>query len=95
MRTNTKFVERRYRFRTAAGFTAGGIETLSVSREAGQPLIPNQGEFVPSSRLSSLSQNLRFQRVRFWQSSQRLNCLRSQHLLWSRFNASTVHVTEG
>jgi hypothetical protein len=60
MRTNTKFVECRYRFRSAAimsgterwpralaaaSFTAGGIETLSVSREAGQPLIPNQGRF--------------------------------------------------
>jgi hypothetical protein len=28
----------------AASFTAGGTETLSVSREAGQPLIPNQGK---------------------------------------------------
>jgi hypothetical protein len=28
----------------AASFTTGGIETLSVSREAGQPLIPNQGK---------------------------------------------------
>jgi hypothetical protein len=28
----------------AASFTAGGIEASSVSREAGQPLIPNQGE---------------------------------------------------
>ena len=27
-----------------ATFTAGGIEILSVSREAGQPLIPNQGK---------------------------------------------------
>jgi len=26
---------------------------------------------------------------------QRLNCLPSQHLFSSRFNASTVHVTEG
>ena len=33
MRTNTKFVERRYRFRSADSFTAGGIETLSVSSE--------------------------------------------------------------
>jgi hypothetical protein len=34
MRTNTKVVERRYRFRSADSFTAGGIETLNMSREA-------------------------------------------------------------
>jgi hypothetical protein len=35
-------IERWPRALAAASFTAGGIETLSVSREAGQPLIPNQ-----------------------------------------------------
>jgi hypothetical protein len=37
-------IERWPRALAAASFTAGGIETLSVSREAGQPLIPNQGK---------------------------------------------------
>ena len=35
-------IERWPRALASASFTARGIETLSVSREAGQPLIPNQ-----------------------------------------------------
>jgi hypothetical protein len=44
-------IERWPRALAAASFTAGGIETLSMSREAGQPLIPNQGRLALSSGL--------------------------------------------